>query len=66
MMQLVSQLEIEKPSIELVLFGKIANKIPETTLKTALSVEHPLNNSFVYNTHVHDFFKPFDLLSKHE
>jgi len=53
------------PSLRLVLFGKIAEKIPETSLLPALVAEHPYNISFITNKAVIEFFKPMDLLMDH-
>lgn len=63
---LFTQLASQKPGIQLVLFGKIADNVPKTSLKTALAVEHPYNLSFISNPEVLAFFKPFDLLAGNE
>lgn len=66
LLSLFSQLARQKPSIQLVLFGKIADNVPKTNLKTALVVEHPYNISFINNPKVLAFFKPFDLLATYD
>ncbi len=63
---LLTQLEVKKPSVQLVLFGKIADNIPKTSLNVALKAEHPFNLSFIRNPDVLTFFKPFDLLARNE
>lgn len=60
------QLGRVNPSIQLVLFGKIADNVPKTSLKAALIAEHPYNISFIRNPAVLNFFKPFDLLARYE
>ena len=52
----------DKHSIELVLLGRIAEKIPGYTRFTGLLAEHPYNISFITNPDVINFFKPMDLL----
>lgn len=56
----------ENPNLQLVLFGKIANQVPKTSLSIALQSEHPYNLSFVTNPNVIQFFKPLDLLNNHD
>lgn len=53
-----------KPSVELVLFGKIADSLPKTALTIALKAEHPYNLSFITNSDVIEFFKPMDILKQ--
>lgn len=53
-----------KPSVELILFGKIANNLPKTALPIALKAEHPYNLTFITNPNVIDFFKPMDILKQ--
>lgn len=60
---LLNQLALTKPSIQLILFGKIAEAIPRGKLLVGLVSEHPYNVSFILNKQVLDFFKPLDLLS---
>lgn len=52
------------PAIELVLLGKIAERLPKTALSIALKAEHPYNISFVTNERVIAFFKPMDILKQ--
>ncbi|MCP0913439.1 MULTISPECIES: uracil-DNA glycosylase family protein [Legionella] len=61
--QLFLQLAEIKPSLKLVLFGRIANEIPGSDLFSSLIAEHPYNLSFITNPNVVAFFKPLDLLS---
>lgn len=55
------------PNIELLLFGKIAEKIGGldslSTIKRFIA-EHPYNLSFIKNQQVLDYFKPLGLLDK--
>ena len=53
-----------KPSLELVLFGKIADSLPKTALPIALKAEHPYNLSFITNPNFIEFFKPMDILKQ--
>ena len=62
---LFEQLAREKPSLQLVLLGRIAEKIPKTGLPIALQALHPYNLSFITNPDVIQFFKPMDLLTYH-
>lgn len=59
---LLLQLSEVKPSIKLILFGKIANRINDKEKFNCLIVEHPYNLSFIRNENVIEFFKPLDLL----
>lgn len=52
------------PSIQLILFGRIAKQVPEAKLFPSLAVEHPYNLSFITNPEVMAFFKPMDILVK--
>ncbi|HAU1183747.1 TPA: uracil-DNA glycosylase [Legionella pneumophila] len=63
MQNLFEQLAIRKPDVQLILFGKIAEKIPANKLLIGLVSEHPYNVSFITNQRVIEFFKPMDLLS---
>ncbi|KGP63608.1 uracil-DNA glycosylase [Legionella norrlandica] len=63
MQSLFDQLAVKKTNVQLILFGKIAEKIPENKLPIALVSEHPYNVSFITNQRVIEFFKPMDLLS---
>ncbi|CAM3041284.1 uracil-DNA glycosylase family protein [Legionella worsleiensis] len=60
---LLEQIKLLKPSVKLILLGKIANMIPQDILSVGLKAEHPYNISFITNQHVIDFFKPLDLLA---
>lgn len=60
------QLAIVKSDVRLILFGRIAARIPESALFTCVLAEHPYNLSFITNAEVLAFFKPMDLLSCHE
>jgi uracil-DNA glycosylase len=62
MQVVLDKLLIEKPDVKLLLFGKIAEKIPGHTQFDCLLAEHPYNLSFIKNPDVIDFFKPMDLL----
>lgn len=61
---LLNQLVECHPSLQLVLFGRIAALIPQTKLQPGLLAEHPYNISFITNPDVVAFFKPLDLLSE--
>ncbi len=53
------------PTIELILWGKIAEKIQSLTLALPCKkylAEHPYNLSFIHNTKMRDFFQPLHLL----
>lgn len=58
---LLEQLYEYNPSIKLLLFGKIAQKIDGDKF-SVLVAEHPYNLSFITNPNVVDFFKPLNLL----
>ncbi|CAM2837702.1 uracil-DNA glycosylase [Legionella steigerwaltii] len=62
MQSLFSQLAIIKPSVQLILLGKIAETAAQNKLPIGLIAEHPYNVSFITNQRVIDFFKPLDLL----
>lgn len=63
---LFNQLADYNSSIQLILFGRIAQQVPETNLSLGLMAEHPYNLSFITNNMVLEFFKPLDLLSCHD
>ena len=63
MQTLFEQLVLIKPTVQLVLLGKIAQTISQCTLSVGLVAEHPYNVSFITNQRVLEFFKPLDLLS---
>lgn len=60
---LFKQVAEHKPSLKLVLLGRIAEQVPQTNLSPVLLAEHPYNISFITNPAVVEFFKPLDLLS---
>jgi len=62
---LFKQLAISKPSLKLILFGRIAAAVPDAHLFPCVLAEHPYNLTFITNPVVLDFFKPMDLLSNH-
>jgi uracil-DNA glycosylase len=53
-------------SPQLLLFGRIAECIPECERFDCLIAEHPYNLSFITNPKVVNFFKPLDVLAYHE
>ena len=63
MASFLEQLALIKPTVELILFGKIAETIPQDKLPIGLVAEHPYNISFITNQRVIEFFQPLDLLS---
>jgi uracil-DNA glycosylase len=63
MQSLFTQLAVVKPTIKLILLGKIAEMVPQDKLPLGLVAEHPYNISFIKNQKVIEFFKPLDLLS---
>jgi len=65
MHSLLMQLVEKKESLQLILFGKIAEQIPESHFFSCLIAEHPYNLSFITNQKVLEFFKPLDLLNCH-
>ena len=66
MTSLLEQLYQIKPSLKLLLFGKIATKIDDLCSVgfEKLVAEHPYNISFITNPDVVTFFEPLNLLSK--
>ncbi|MGL5741944.1 MAG: uracil-DNA glycosylase family protein [Legionella sp.] len=62
MESLFAQLSVVKPDIQLILLGKIAEKVSRNKLPIGLIAEHPYNISFITKQCVIDFFKPLDLL----
>jgi len=66
MQVLLEQLAVVRPSVQLILLGKIAEVIPSNRLPVGLLAEHPYNLSFIANPRVIQFFKPLDLLSHDE
>jgi uracil-DNA glycosylase len=63
MQKVLEQLALIKPTVQLILLGKIAGILPPNKLSVGLIAEHPYNISFVTNSNVIEFFKPLDLLS---
>jgi len=63
---LLNQMPEYNPSLQLILFGRVAKQIPEAKLFPSLTAEHPYNISFITNPAVVAFFKPLNLLAKHE
>jgi len=61
---LLVQLADFNPSLQLILFGRIAAQVPEASLFKGLVAEHPYNISFITNPSVIAFFKPLDLLNQ--
>ena len=66
MHSLLSQLGKNKQPLQLILFGRIAEQIPEAHFFPCLIAEHPYNLSFITNPKVLAFFKPLDLLNCHD
>ncbi len=52
----------DRHQITLILFGRVAEKIPGYTRFMHISAEHPYNISFITNPDVIQWFKPMDLL----
>ena len=63
---LLDRLVAYNPSFQLILFGRIAEQIPERERFSCLIAEHPYNLSFITNPQVVDFFKPLDILVDHD
>ncbi|WP_133129259.1 uracil-DNA glycosylase family protein [Legionella yabuuchiae] len=61
---LLTQLAELKPSVKLIMFGRIAKQLPEMQLFSHIIAEHPYNLSFITNEDVIEFFKPLELLVK--
>ena len=66
MQSLFSQLAQYNSGLQLILFGRIAEEVPQATLFPCLIAEHPYNLSFITNSAVLAFFKPLDLLNFHD
>jgi uracil-DNA glycosylase len=58
----LEKLAFNKPKTKLVLFGRIAEKLPSRTRFSCVVAEHPYNLSFITNPDVINFFKPMDVL----
>lgn len=63
MQSVLLQLADYNPSLELILFGRVAALVQEACRFKCLTAEHPYNISFITNPDVVAFFKPMDLLS---
>lgn len=63
---LLDRLVAYNPSFQLILFGRIAEQIPERERFSCLIAEHPYNLSFITNPQVVNFFKPLDILVDHD
>lgn len=66
MTSLFNQLKQRRPDLQFILFGRIAEQVPEARFFPCLIAEHPYNLSFITNQTVLDFFKPLDLLNCHD
>ena len=69
MAELLRQLSLHKPDVELILWGKIAAQIqalPAADQFKQIIAEHPYNISFITNPVMLDFFRPLDLLTDKE
>ena len=67
MQSLLSNLHQQRPQLQLLLFGKIAQtlqQIPICQAFSSLQAEHPYNLSFIQNQVILDFFRPFKLLTR--
>lgn len=60
--RLLMLLAEETDPITLILFGKVAELVPEHHRFECLVAEHPYNLSFITNPRVVEFFKPLKLL----
>lgn len=58
----LNELAFRQSEVKLLLFGRIAEKIPGHERFDSLIAEHPYNLSFMKNPDVIQFFKPMDLL----
>lgn len=66
---ILKELSLAKPDIKLILLGKIATSIQQRDAASGFHcvvAEHPYNVSFINNTAVQNFFKPFNLLGKRD
>ncbi len=59
---ILDELSDRQSAVKLLLFGRIAEKIPGHERFDSLLAEHPYNLSFMTNPDVIQFFKPMDLL----
>lgn len=65
MTYLLNDLAATKPHLQLLLFGKIANQVPEAKFFSTIQAEHPYNLTFITNPNVLNIFRPMDLLYAH-
>ncbi|PJD93563.1 MAG: uracil-DNA glycosylase [Legionella sp.] len=65
MAQLLLSLSQKRPSLQLILLGRIAQKIAQKDAFSCFEAEHPYQLTFVKNPKVVDFFKPLNLLEHH-
>lgn len=66
---ILKELSLQNTSIQLILFGKIAEKLQKfeaTKAFKCLTAEHPYNISFIKHPAVQNFFKPFNLLENRD
>lgn len=63
---LLTQLTAHATRLQLILFGRIAEQVPQRDAFRALVAEHPYNISFITNPQVMAFFNPLDLLVGHD
>ncbi|MCR9192626.1 MAG: uracil-DNA glycosylase [Gammaproteobacteria bacterium] len=64
MSTLLRALSQERPDLQLILLGKIAQQLTERDSFRCFEAEHPYQLTFINNPHVVDFFQPFNLLDK--
>lgn len=62
MLSLLNQLAEYNPSLNMILFGRIATQIVGSNHFPSLVAEHPYNITFITNPDVIAFFKPLDLI----
>jgi uracil-DNA glycosylase len=63
---ILCQLAVQRPSLRLILLGRIAQELSGTQKFECLVSEHPYNISFITHPKVVAFFKPLDLLARYE
>lgn len=64
MTSLFQQLSFVQPHLQLVLFGRVAQQIPNRGLFQCFEAEHPYQLTFIHNADVLAFFKPLKVLEK--
>lgn len=65
--ELLKALSVQKPALTLIMLGNVAQKvqqIPAAAVFEQFCAQHPYNISFVTNSAVIEFFKPFHFLIK--